>query len=131
MSHLVETTTNFTRESYIKGALKKMGVNETFISTYRDKQAIRDYYGNVSNKKANLIVKKGAISGTHSDVGFEQMENGTYKVHYDGMDKNWMQQLTQSYSQVVVEDQLDQQGFSLEKVENTTGEMVMNFIRWR
>ena len=131
MSHLVETTTNFTNEDYITSALTKMEVNMSMIRTCIQKEAITDYYGHKSNKKANLIVKKGAIRGTHSEVGFEKMENGTYNVHYDGMDRNWMQQLTQSYSQVIVEDQLEQQGFSLNNIENKNGDMVLNFIRWR
>jgi len=130
MSHLVETTTNFTKEEYITGALKKMGISS--FQVYSEKTNIADYYGKTSNKKANIVVKKGSARGIHSDVGFEKMENGTYKVHHDGMDSHqFMEKLTQSYSQVAVEEVLENQGFSLNSTEVIGGNQQLIFNRWK
>lgn len=132
MSHLVETTTNFTSEKYILSALQKMGVNMSLVSTSSQKQHLTDYYGRKSNRQANIIVQKRGIPGSHSDVGFELMEDGKYRVHKDSMDGNrWMNKLTQSYSHSVVEDQLENQGFSLNKIETEGQELVLNFTRWK
>ena len=132
MSHLVETTTNFTNEDYLINGLKKMGVNMSLVNTYSEKQQITDYYGKQSNRKANIVVKRNATSSIHSDVGFEKMEDGTYRVHYDNMDGNrFMEKLTQSYSQVAVEDVLENQGFSLNSTEVIGGNQQLIFSRWK
>jgi len=131
MSHLVEAKTEMRHENHILNALKKIGVNMSMVNTYSTPQRMNNYYGKMSDRKANIIVRKGAMRGAHADVGFVKMEDGTYRMHKDSLD-SWGKNLTQAYSHSVVEEELTNQGFSLNNIENkATGELVLNFTRWK
>lgn len=100
MSHYVELGTTMTDEEALVKALGRMGFSNNQIERHTQATSLRDYFGNISPQKANVIVRKRDAG--IADLGWEKTKEGTYKSHLDlytgKYDKPWQDKLQVSYN---------------------------------
>jgi len=100
MSHFVELETSMTDEEALVKALGRMGFSNNQIERHAEASTLRDYFGNFSPQKANVIIRKRDAG--IADLGWEKTKEGTYKSHLDlytgKYDKSWQDKLQVHYN---------------------------------
>lgn len=71
-------------------------------------------------QKAEIIIRRKSIGSASNDIGFKQQEDGTFSAiisDFDSStyDKDWLNQLCQTYAQETVREVANEQGFSFEE----------------
>lgn len=100
MSNYVDTGTTMTDEEALVKALCRMGFSNNQIERHAQATTLKDYFGNVSPQKANVIIRKRDTG--IADLGWEKTKEGTFKSHLDlytgKYDKPWQDKLQVHYN---------------------------------
>jgi len=84
MSEYHSVVIEMTNQEAIIEALQEMGYNPQ-IHVIPVK--LQGYMGDYRNQKAHIVIPKSQISSASNDIGFEKMENGSYKIHISEYDE--------------------------------------------
>lgn len=120
MSHFVKITTEITDCDALVRALTRMGYKNA-IEFCKEAKRLKDYWGNLGQLQGNVILHRESI-GSHADIGFEKMKDGTYAVHIDSYDKEsqhngkfdsvWQSKLTTLYGVEKAKSELEKRHLS-------------------
>jgi len=117
----------------VKKALVAMGWAEEKIEVHDKPAKLNGYHNN--NNEAHLIIRRKHL-GPHAynDIGFLQQADGSVQAivgdynertggmrgQHGHMEGTWLKTLSQEYSLVSVEEELQMQGYFIENVERST-----------
>lgn len=87
MSHYLDMKTQLTDPEALARALTHLGFTTSEIKVHDKDVEIRDWRGNLTDKKASVVVDYNAVTRVgqypSNDIGFYKNGTGTYKVHMD------------------------------------------------
>lgn len=130
MSHFTDVKVELKNKQSIVLALKAMGFKSNMIETATSNTlGLKEYNGPFSGKKACIRIKgngwgkeENYIGGLSTDIGFEQLSNGTMKYFVDNSSKyaskDWVKQLTNEYIKYDTYRVLQAQGYTLTEESN-------------
>jgi hypothetical protein len=103
MSKYVQTTTVFTEQEHLVGALSDMGYSALVYATNEPPEHLYGYHGDKRPETANIIVRRQQISSAANDIGFV-LRDGVYQAIISEFDshrhnKTWVGKLAQCYSE--------------------------------
>ena len=117
MSHHVQFKSQFTdREALIRALcrvehpVRGSHWTRNSIELHDQAQILNDWRGDCTANKGNVIVRRQNIDRLSTDLGFELTKEGTYNVHIDEAQKNWVTRLTTYYNVEKTKMELDQRG---------------------
>ena len=119
MSHFAEVQTVIKNESALVAAIEELEPSWAGnVVVDREGSRLADYWGNPSERIANVIVRRKFIhnnTGSRGDIGFALGENGKYRIVLDDYDQKtygseWVGRLTQIYAKNVVKQEAHRLG---------------------
>lgn len=124
MSHYSLVKCKFTRKSAIVKALQRMGFKAHMIEQFDKAQPLKGYQGDNRQQKAHIRIKgsgwsgQNYVGGASNDLGFEQLEDGSFQFHvsnYDSMKYNnkWVKNLEDQYAIATVEEVAEENDWAL------------------
>lgn len=125
MSHFTTVKTRLVSSKHLVRALRDMGYDE--IEVHQEPQVLRNWMGGTTDRRAQVILRKGTLGKLSNDIGFLQNDEGTLDFIGDeaGLGQAlqpWVEKLNQRYAYHVTKDLLAQQDFSLvEEEEDVDG----------
>jgi hypothetical protein len=137
MSHFTEMKSKalVKNEGDLVAALKTQ-FGEEFVEVHDTPQKLNGYDA-AANKKAHIIIRKGAVNkalGTHgwNDIGLERLADGTYSMHYDpaDMQESTRQKIFQDYAERVASRKLKAQGYTLKRSVAQNGHVVIKATKY-
>jgi len=113
MSHYTNVKTKLKNKDMLVKALISCGFKSHMIETFDIPVHLRGFQGDERQQLAHIRIKgsgwKGEnyVGGASNDLGFEQLEDGTYRFHVSRYDtgrygKDFQQKLCQNYSVEVI-----------------------------
>jgi hypothetical protein len=132
MSHYSRVAVKMTRKSCLVKALQQMGFEKHQIEVADAAMALRGYAGDERKQKAQVRIKgagwrgENHVGGSSNDLGFEQLEDGSFVAHISEYDRSryndkWIDSLTKFYTAETIREVADEYGFFIEE-ETTTEE---------
>jgi hypothetical protein len=124
------------RRSCIVKALQKMGFKPHQIEVSDTAMSLRGYRGDTRGQKAQIRIKgsgwagENYVGGSSNDLGFEEVEDGSYVFHVSDYDvhkynEQWQSQFMDEYARSMVHEICDEQNFFLESETEEDGEIVI------
>lgn len=102
MSEFCIIETQISNQQCLEKALTDLQLD---FEVHEDPVSLRNYMGHqLDNRRGHIIVRKEQLNGViRSDIGFERMEDGTFRVHcadmaYQGEFINELEDLVQRYT---------------------------------
>lgn len=134
MSHYTRVKTKLKSQSAIVSALKKMGFKDHMIEVSDTPMQLKGYGRDFRSQKANIRIKgsgwggQNYVGGMSNDLGFEQVEDGTFVFHVSDYDQHkynqkWQAKFMQQYGKSVIEEVCDAHGFMIEEESEVNGEL--------
>jgi len=116
--------------SALSTALQYMGFKSHMIETSEELMELKGYAGDMRSQKAHVRIKgagwrgQNYVGGASNDLGWERNEDGSLSFHVSDYDRTkhnsaWQDKLAQQYSRAVIEEQVTENGWELEQVEET------------
>jgi major membrane immunogen (membrane-anchored lipoprotein) len=87
MSHYVDIETEITDQTALVRALERCGFKNK-IEIHEKAVNLYGYRGDVREQKANVIIRRKYVGTAANDIGFEKLNDGTYKAHISEYDHN-------------------------------------------
>lgn len=131
MSHYVRVRTKIRKKAALLKALADMGFKK--VEVYDKPVSLMGYQDDYREDQAHIVLRKSEVGGLSNDIGFLQLEDGTFEAiisEYDrnnsacrkneltqgmsGYNEKWEKLLTARYSKHVIEDEARAQGYYIQ-----------------
>jgi hypothetical protein len=99
MSQMMTLKIPFNSAEDIKKVLDHFGLKYT---ESEEGEEIRGYRGAMSRMKGNIVVPMEAFGGT-ADMGFIKQEDGSWQIHCESVDRDYMVQIQNAHLYLKVE----------------------------
>lgn len=103
MSHFIPIPIQgqYTNQDVLFKALATLGFKE--ITSNSEKVFMRGFYGDLSNRKAEIVIPKHS-NNIHSDAGFSRQNNGEFTLDADSYDRLQLQKRLENLQKTYAEE---------------------------
>ena len=103
MSHYTEIEIAMSDQAALLAALARLGFGPKKVEIHEEPHQLYGYQGDMRSQKAHIILRRRYVGSAINDIGFERLEDGTFKAHISSFDRStqygdpWIGKLKQGY----------------------------------
>lgn len=137
MSHFTTLSTQITDRDALIRALADLGFSEQKLKVTDRPVPLEGFLGDRREQLAEVIIPKKHVGRLSNDIGFERIEDGTYRAWISEFDRPrygdaWLDRLYSRYAYHATVATMTRQGFTVAQEETSSaGEIRLVLRRYR